>query len=995
MKRELRKTIDFLAPVALLGILASGISAPEARAGSGCDPPPQGLISWWEANSNGLDLLGGNNGTLVNNAGYAVGEVGTAFSFTNALAAVEVGNATNLHLQSFTIEAWIQRKSASSVTFDASGDAEIFGFGSGGYALGIHSDGTLFLTENDVDELDASVGVTGTGFHHVAVTKSGVNVVFYLDGVAYPAGSTGNTYSFTTPAAIGARGDTLANSFYGSINALSIYNRGLLASEIAGIFNAGASGKCAVPQIVVEPASQSVFVGAQAQFSVTAQSTKALSYQWMLDGTNLPPDTNSTLTLTNVQLTQAGSYTVAVSNLYGAVTSVVAVLTVSTGLPCVSPPAGLISWWPGEASALDVADGNNGTLTGAVRYAPGEVGHGFLFGGTGAAINLGYATNLQLQNFTVECWIQRSTNTVVSLDPLTGSGILFGYGVGGYDFYMLSSGQLALTWNGYNYASTTAAVTDTNLHHVAVTISNSSVVFYLNGVAYSYGTYDASFSFTTQASIGAEGGTQSQSFYGLIDELAVYSRALTAAEIQSIYNHGAGGKCLALSIAKQPASAVIYAGKSTAFSALAVGRPPLSYQWSLGPTNIPGATNCALILTNVQVSQAGSYSVTVSNPDGSVTSSNALLTVNSPPACVSAPANLVAWWQGEENALDELGGINGTVTGSVSYAPGEAGQGFLFGGIDAAVNLGYATNLQLQNFTIECWIQRSTNTLVSVDPLTGNGVLFGYGVGGYDFYMLPSGHLALTWNGNSSASSTAAVTDTNLHHVAVTRSNSSVVFYLDGVAYNYGTYNATFSFTTQASIGAVGGTQSQSFYGLIDELAVYNRALTAAEIQSIYNVGAGGKCAIAYPPVLVSVPASRSVLLHGTTSLLVSAAGTVPLTYQWNLDGTNLPAATNQVLTLANIQINQGGSYSVTVSNSVTNVTSSNAVVTVTYPTAAVKVVGTNATAGSMVAVPVTLAANGNENLLELQFKFRASRLDLCRSHFGRWGNRGFPLGRY
>ena len=410
MKREFRRTIDFLAPMALLGILALGISAPEARAGSGCDPPPQGLISWWQAESNALDLLGGNNGALVNNAGYAVGEVGTAFSFTNDLAAVEVGNATNLQLQSFTIETWIQRKSASSVTFDPSGDALIFGFGSGGYALGIHSDGTLFLTEIEVDEVDASVSVTDTGFHHIAVTKSGVNVVFYVDGLAYSAGSTADSYAFTTPAAIGARGDTLANSFYGSIDELSIYNRALLASEIAGIFNAGASGKCAVPEIVVEPASQSVLVGAQPEFSVTAQSTTTLGYQWMLDATNLPSDTNSTLTLTNVQLTQAGSYTVAVSNLYGAVTSAVAVLSVSTGPPCVSPLPGLISWWPGEGSALDVVGGNNGALANIVTYAQGEVGRGFLLGGTDSAVMLGSPAQFPTPEFhyrSVDTTVQR------------------------------------------------------------------------------------------------------------------------------------------------------------------------------------------------------------------------------------------------------------------------------------------------------------------------------------------------------------------------------------------------------------------------------------------------------------------------------------------------------------------------------------------------------------------------------------------------------------
>ncbi|HXR08563.1 MAG TPA: LamG domain-containing protein, partial [Candidatus Acidoferrum sp.] len=266
---------------------ALALLAPDAQAGSGCDTPPSGLVSWWQAESNALDHVGGNSGTLVNKAGYTVGEVGAAFAFTNALAAVQIGNATNLQLQTFTIEAWIQRASAASVSFPASGDAEFFGFGSQGYGFGIcgpsgdtGSPGTLFLTENDVDAVVAIASVTDTNFHHVAVTKSGSTVVFYVDGVAYPAGTTGDTYQFTTAAAIGARGDTLANSFYGSIDEMSIYNRGLSGSEIMGIFNAGPAGKCPVPVIVTQPVSQSVLVGTQVMFFVVAQSTNALSYQW-------------------------------------------------------------------------------------------------------------------------------------------------------------------------------------------------------------------------------------------------------------------------------------------------------------------------------------------------------------------------------------------------------------------------------------------------------------------------------------------------------------------------------------------------------------------------------------------------------------------------------------------------------------------------------------------------------------------------------------------
>jgi hypothetical protein len=63
----------------------------------------------------------------------------------------------------------------------------------------------------------------------------------------------------------------------------------------------------------------------------------------------------------------------------------------------------------------------------------------------------------------------------------------------------------------------------------------------------------------------------------------------------------------------------------------ASGARPLSFQWRLNGTNLPGATNEWLVLTNVQTNQAGVYSVLVSNPLGTVTSSEGVLTVFAPP----------------------------------------------------------------------------------------------------------------------------------------------------------------------------------------------------------------------------------------------------------------------------------------------------------------------------------------------------------------------------
>jgi hypothetical protein len=69
-------------------------------------------------------------------------------------------------------------------------------------------------------------------------------------------------------------------------------------------------------------------------------------------------------------------------------------------------------------------------------------------------------------------------------------------------------------------------------------------------------------------------------------------------------------------------------GNSTVFTVTAIGGSPLSYQWSFNDVNVAGATNYWLPLANAQLTNAGVYSVLVTNFYGSVNSSNALLTVN-------------------------------------------------------------------------------------------------------------------------------------------------------------------------------------------------------------------------------------------------------------------------------------------------------------------------------------------------------------------------------
>ena len=99
----------------------------------------------------------------------------------------------------------------------------------------------------------------------------------------------------------------------------------------------------------------------------------------------------------------------------------------------VTPPPGLVAWWPGNGNAVDIVGGNNGTLSNGVTYVPGEVQQAFNFNADSAMVLLTNSPALQLQNFTVETWIKRGSLTAVSSDAnaVAGNALMFGYGNSG------------------------------------------------------------------------------------------------------------------------------------------------------------------------------------------------------------------------------------------------------------------------------------------------------------------------------------------------------------------------------------------------------------------------------------------------------------------------------------------------------------------------------------------------------------------------------------
>ncbi len=149
------------------------------------------------------------------------------------------------------------------------------------------------------------------------------------------------------------------------------------------------------PIINKQPISQAAAMCSNAAFQVTAAGTAPLIYQWRLNGQNILGATNSTLAVGSMQVSNVGSYTVTVTNIFGGATSDVAILTIAT------PPDFLwarivtntVNGYTGESSAQSMAIDGSGNVFVAGLYQ----GWGVDFGGavlSNSLINASSATFL-------------------------------------------------------------------------------------------------------------------------------------------------------------------------------------------------------------------------------------------------------------------------------------------------------------------------------------------------------------------------------------------------------------------------------------------------------------------------------------------------------------------------------------------------------------------------------------------------------------------------
>ncbi len=230
------------------------------------------------------------------------------------------------------------------------------------------------------------------------------------------------------------------------------------------------------------------------------------------------------------------------------------ILTSATVAPifaqtCQPAPVGLVSWWTADNNALDSRSRHNGTLDGGATFAAGQNGQAFSFPAQSTSVGIPNDPALFPANaLTIEAWINPSTYTGCSGNQYrvfhTVRAVLRGY----VTFIECSTqrfvGQIFdSSGNSNTIASTAGATFPPNVWtHFAMTWDGSNLRIYVNGVL------DNTVA-TTITAIGTNsdplriGNESNFGFKGQIDEVALYSRALSASEIAAIHAAATSGKC--------------------------------------------------------------------------------------------------------------------------------------------------------------------------------------------------------------------------------------------------------------------------------------------------------------------------------------------------------------------------------------------------------------------------------------------------------------------
>jgi uncharacterized repeat protein (TIGR01451 family) len=511
--------------------------------------------------------------------------------------------------------------------------------------------------------------------------------------------------------------------------------------------------------------------------------------------------------------------------------------------------------------------------------------------------------------FSIEFWLQTDSDSTCS-----GNQVIVGRDDSSTDLHWWAGCQdggeaafyLRDTSGTLAWVIGTTDLTDGSWHHVVAIreASTNRIRIDIDGIEENStaATYTDGFDSPTAAlNIGWLDLSDGFHFDGTVDEIALYDRALSPDEVQQHYNEGLAGQwyCQGATFAPIIVSTPVTSaatGRLYRYDVEAVGSPVPTYALTIHPSGMTIDPTTGLISWIPTAAQEGNYAVKVeaSNSAGSDTQ-NFSIVVTAGTLC---PTDMIAYWKlGETSGStydDFYDGHDGACAGRCpTPTTGHVGGAQEFNGSDTGINVPADAAFDwdiTDSFSIEFWMKRP-------GAPTGNEVIVGRQGSTH-----PKPHIWVgvgQWAGNVAAfclydtdgvgtclTGETVVTGGNWHHIVAVRDTvtNRIRVYVDGEedrSVESPSYSAGFDTTTPLNIGWLNLDDGYHFDGIVDEVALYDRALSADEIQQHYNNGEAGPGYCINPAIEIAKTPDMQAVVSGSTvtfTIAVTNTGDVTLT---------------------------------------------------------------------------------------------------------------------